>query len=144
MSLFEQKRKQAGKMNNKLLLIILLASIFTVFATVVYAKNSNLLCSKKQKLIVTLKNEAIVNKSRDKILEIPHIKIIKTTYRDKEWSKMVNKMDLPKMENPFKNEFLIKINKKGNADEIYNKINNMDFVESVKFVSNPECAEKQK
>ena len=76
MSLFEQKRKQAGKMNNKLLLIILLASIFTVFATVVYAKNSNLLCSKKQKLIVTLKNEAIVNKSRDKILEIPHIKII--------------------------------------------------------------------
>ena len=133
-------------MNNKLLsvllIIILSAGIFTVFATVVYAKSSGLLCSKKQKMTVTLKNDANIDKAKVKILEIQKVKIINIKDRNQEWSRMVNKMDLPKMENPFKNEFVIKINKNANTDEIYGKIKELDFVENVEYISDTECKGK--
>ncbi len=130
-------------MNLKLafIIIVLFTVIFTVFATVVNAENLNFLCSKKQKLAVTLKNEASIESSKDKILQISNVKIISTKYRDKEWSKMVNKYDLPNMENPFKNEFVIKINKKADINEIYNKIKDMDFVENVEYISNIKSKE---
>ena len=134
-------------LKNKLLsgiaIIVLLAGIFTAFITVANAKSLNLLGSKKQNIKVTLKNDADINLSKDKISEIPHVRIINITYRDKEWSKMVNKYDLPNMENPFKNEFIIKTNKKANINEICSRIKGMDFVESIKYGSDTECAEKQ-
>ena len=71
-------------------------------------------------------------------MKIPHVKIIKIKYRDKEWSKLVNRMDLPNMENPFKNEFTIKVKKKADIDKIYNKIKEMSFVEDVKYLSDLE------
>lgn len=130
-------------MNNKIfsvvVIAVLLVGIFTVFLTVLNAESSSLFCSKKQNIIVTLKNEANVDKAKEKILEIPQVRIIKIQYRDKEWSKMVNKMDLPKMENPFKNEFTLKTKGNTNMNEIYNKIKTMDFVEDVKYVSDTEC-----
>ncbi len=120
--------------NNKLLfftaLIILFVGIFSAFTTVVYAKNPNWLYSAK--VVIILKNDADINAAKDKISQIPKVKIIKTQYRDKEWSKMVNKMDLPKMENPFKNEFVITIGKKANAEKTLNQIKALDFVESIK------------
>ena len=133
-------------MKNKLLsaaaIIILLTGILTVFISMANAKNLNLLCSKKQNIVVILKNEANIDTSKDEISKIPQIRIINIQYRDKEWSKMVNKMDLPNMENPFKNEFTIKINKKANINEICNKIKEMNFVESVKYDSDTEGSGK--
>lgn len=122
-------------MNTKLLYIIFVIALFigicTVFMAVANAKNINLFNSKKQSITVTLKNEAEIEKSKTAILKIPQIKIIKTQYRDEEWSKMVNKMDLPKMENPFKNEFIIKIKKNANKNEICKQIGEMNFVEKI-------------
>ena len=46
---------------------------------------------------------------------------------------MVNKYDLPNMENPFKNEITIKINKNANVNEIYNKLKETDFIENVQY-----------
>ena len=134
-------------MNNKLLLIIgiliMFAGAFTVFITVANAKNLNFLCSKKQNITVTLKNETNIEKAKSKILEIPQIKILKITDRNKEWSKYVNKYDdLPNMQNPFKNEFVVKTNKKANINEIVRKIKEMDFIEDVKYVSDTECIGK--
>ena len=135
-------------MNNKLLstliIIILFAGTFILFAKVVYAKGLNFFYTNKNNIIVTLKNDADIEKSKRTISEIPQIKIIKITDRDKEWSKMVNKMDLPNMQNPFKNEFTIHTKKKANINEIYNKLKDMDFVENVKYVSETESLEKQK
>ena len=95
-------------MDNKLLyaigIVIILTCTLIIFPTVVNANSLNIFCLKKQQIVVTLKNEANIDVSKNKILEIPQIKITKIQYRDKEWSKMVNKMDLPNMENPFKNE----------------------------------------
>ena len=134
-------------MNNKLIfavvIIILVVNLFVIFPAVVNADSLNLFSFKKQKMTVTLKNDANIDTSRDKISQIPRIRIIKTTYRDKEWSKMVNKMDLPKMENPFKNEFIVHINKNADINEIYSKIKEMDFVENVEIVSDEKCAGKQ-
>lgn len=130
-------------MNNKLIVIfIFFTVIFAAFITVANAKNFNLLGSNKQNIIVTLKNEADIDKSKGEISKIPQIKIIKITYRDKEWSKMVNKYDLPKMENPFKNEFTVKVNKNANTDEILKKIKEMSFVEKVEFLSDKEKKQK--
>ena len=133
-------------MNNKILLIVILimfVGAFTVFITVANAKNLNFLCSKKQNITVTLKNETNIEKAKAKISEIPQIKIIKITDRNKEWSKMVNKYDdLPNMQNPFKNEFVIKTNKKANVNEVLRKIKEMDFIEDVKYVSDTECIKK--
>ena len=134
-------------MNNKLLLIILILVMFigafTVFIAVANAKNLNFLCFKKQNIIVTLKNETNLEKAKDKILEIPQIKIIKITDRNNEWSKYINKYDdLPNIQNPFKNEFVIKVDKKANANEILNKIKEMDFIEEVEYVSDTECMGK--
>ena len=133
-------------MNNKLLfaivIVVLFIGIFTLSVTVVNAKGLNLSCFKKQNMTVILKNDANIDVSKKKISEIPQVKIIKIKYRDKEWSKMVNKMDLPKMENPFKNEFTVKMKKNANAEEIYNTIKKMDFVEDVKYPSEMECSEK--
>ena len=134
-------------MNNKLLLMIVILimfiSAFTVFITVANAKNLNFLCSKKQNITVILKNETNIEKAKAKILEIPQIKIIKITDRNKEWSKYVNKYDdLPNMQNPFKNEFVIKPNKKANVNEISGKLKEMDFIEDVKYVSDTECMGK--
>ena len=42
------------------------------------------------------------------------------------------------MENPFKNEFTIKVKKKADIDKIYNKIKEMSFVEDVKYLSDLE------
>ena len=131
-------------MNYKLLflftIIAIAASVFTVYAKVLNTED----LAKKQKIIVTLKNEADINASKNKILELTQVKIISTKYRDKEWSKMVNKYDLPNMENPFKNEFVIKTNKKADINEIYNKIKEMDFVENIKYDSGKENIEIQK
>lgn len=132
-------------MNNKLLItilaaVILFSGIFTVFITVVNAKN----CSKAQNLTVTMKNETDMDKAKKEISKLPKIKIIKITDRTKEWSRMVNKMDLPKMENPFKNEFVIKTKKNANIDEIYNQIKEMDFVENIEYTFDEGCTEKQK
>ena len=133
-------------MNNKILLIVILimfVGAFTVFITVANAKNLNFLCSKKQNITVTLKNETNIEKAKAKISEIPQIKIIKITDRNKEWSKYVNKYDdLPNMQNPFKNEFVIKTNKKANVNEVLRKIKEMDFIEDVKYVSDTECIKK--
>ena len=127
-------------MNNKLFYIIVLIILFIgIFTKVVYAKSFNLFCLQKQNMIVTLKNDANIDASKNKILEIPQIKIINIKYRDKEWSKMLNKYDLPKMENPFKNEITIKAKKNANLTEIYNKLKKMDFVEDIKYASDTKC-----
>ena len=127
-------------MNTKVIYTVITAILLAgIFITVVCAKGFNFLCAKNN-ILVTLKNDVDMNKAKITITKIPQIKIIKTTYRDKEWSKMVNKYDLPKMENPFKNEFVIKINKKANIDEILNKIKEMSFVEDVKYMPDTkEC-----
>ena len=134
-------------MTNKLTLyvvtIAIFAGMFAVFVAV-NAKSLNLFCLKKQNIVITLKNDADIDASKDIISKIPHIKIINITYRDKEWSKMVNKMDLPKMENPFKNEFVVKTKKNANTDEIFGKIKAMEFVEKVGFAVDNDCSEKQK
>ena len=128
-------------MNSKLIysIVILLIGIFTIYTAIANAQGLNFLCFKKQNLIVTLKNDADIIKSKEAILKIPQIKVINIKYRDKEWSKKVNKYDLPNMENPFKNEFTVKVNKNTNIDEIYNQIKEMDFVEAVKYDSNTKC-----
>ena len=135
-------------MKNKILFltvaVVLFVGIFTLLVSVVSAKNLHLICSKEPNIKVVLNNEANIDKAKDKILEIPLIKIIKIQNRDEEWSKMVNKMDLPKMDNPFKNEFIIKTNKRANSQEIFNKIKDMSFVEDVQFVSDTECIIKRK
>ena len=69
-----------------LTIFILLAGIFTIFITVANAKSLNFIYSKKQNMIVILKDNANINKSKEKISEIPKIKIIKITDRNKEWS----------------------------------------------------------
>ena len=131
------------KLLSVIAIIVLFVGIFTVSTRVVNAEDVGLFCSKKQTITVILKNEANINEAKDKISKIPNIRITKIKSRDEEWSRMVNKMDLPNMENPFKNEFTLKPKKNVNTDEIYNKIKEMDFVESVK-VSDSERKEKQK
>ena len=130
-------------MNNKLIYVIVIVILFiSIYAAIANAQGLNFLCLKKQNLIVILKNEADINKSKEAILKIPQIKIINIRYRDKEWSKMVNKYDLPKMENPFKNEFTVKVNKSTNINEIYSQIKELDFVENVKYYSDTKCIRK--
>ena len=130
-------------MNNKVIpiiaIIVVLVVIFTFFATVVKAEGSSLFCSDKQNLVVTLKDNADIDKAKAEISNISKVRIIKIVDRNKEWSKMVNKMDLPKMENPFKNEFTLRLNKKVDVNEIINKIKKIDFVEEVKYVSGTNC-----
>ena len=129
-------------MNNKLLyaiiIFILSAGMFTVFATVVQAESFNLFGSNKQTIKVILKNETKINEAKDKISEISKIKIIKIQDRNKEWSRMVNKMDLPNMENPFKNEFTVKLKRNANISEICNQIKKMDFVENIIYADESE------
>lgn len=133
-------------MNHKILLIIAIlvmsVGLFTVFITVANGKTLNFLCSKNQNITVILKNEADIEKAKAKISEIPKIKILKITDRNKEWSKYVNKYDLPNMENPFKHKFIIKINKNADINEIYSKIKEMDFIENVIDASDAECLEE--
>lgn len=120
------------------LLVIIVLFVSILFITEVNAESINFFCSKKQNLTVILKNEADIDTSKDIISNIPQVKIINIKYRDKEWSKMVNKMDLPNIENPFKNEFIIKTNRKTDISEICKKIKELDFVEDVKYVSQNE------
>ncbi len=133
-------------MDNRLILVIVTVisfiGIYIVFSTVVNAKSFNLFCS-KQDMLITLKNEAKMDISKEKILKISKIKIIHITDRDKEWSKMVNKMDLPKMENPFKNEFIIRMNKKENIKGIYEQIKEMDFVEDIQYIHDTRCTNEK-
>lgn len=125
-------------MNNKILIgiIILFIGIFTVSVTVVNANIADFLCPQKQTVTVILTNNADLNKAKANISKIPKIKIVSIQDRNKEWSDMVNKMDLPKMDNPFKNEMVIKINKNANTDEITKTIKSMDFVESIEINTN--------
>ena len=126
-------------MNQKLIFAIIIISLFTsgfkLFATPIDAQNFKFLSPSENNLTVILKNEADIEKSKNKILEIPNIKIVKTVYRNEEWSKMVNKYDLPNIENPFKNEFIIKANKNADMSEIYNIIKKMSFVEKIECYS---------
>lgn len=132
-----------SKLLSKVIIVILLAIVFMIFVIVVNAKSANIFCSKEPNIIITLKNDANVDISRDEILKIPQIKILKIRYRDKEWSKMVNKMDLPNMQNPFKNEIIIKTSKNVDTNEVYNKIEKMDFVDEVKYLLDTKCIESK-
>ncbi|MCR5266602.1 MAG: permease-like cell division protein FtsX [Cyanobacteria bacterium RUI128] len=122
---------------NKLLpvLIIIVLFVGVLFTTVGNTKD---LFYQKQNMIVTLGNDVKMDKAKKEISAIPQIKIVKITDRNKEWSKMVNKMDLPNMDNPFKNVFVIKVNKKADTDEIFNKIKGIDFVENVRYAFESE------
>ena len=124
------------KLISSIVIIVLFISIFTAIAN---AQGLNFLCFKKQNIIVTLKNDADVNKSKEIISKIPQTKVINIKYRDKEWSKKVNKYDLPNMENPFKNKFTVRVNKNTDINEIYNQIKEMDFVEVIKYDSDKKC-----
>ena len=124
------------KLISSIVIVVLFISIFTAIAN---AQGLNFLCFKKQNIIVTLKNDADVNKSKEIISKIPQTKVINIKYRDKEWSKKVNKYDLPNMENPFKNEFTVRVNKNTDINEIYNQIKEMDFVEVIKYDSDKKC-----
>ena len=129
-------------MNTKLLLTIIIFLFAALSVTVVYAKSFNSICL-KQNVVVTLKNDVDINKAKEVISKIPQIRIVRITDRNKEWSKMINKYDLPNMENPFKNEFVVRINKKANAKEILNKIKETSFVEDVKYAQDTkECKER--
>ena len=122
-------------MNNKLIaIIILFIGIFTLFTTVVSAKG-NFFGSKNPTMTVILKNDAKIDIAKDNISKIPNVRIIHIQDRDKEWSRMVNKMDLPKMDNPFKNEFDIKIDKNADITDISNKLKEMNFVERIEYPS---------
>lgn len=133
-------------MNSKLIsaitVIVLLVGVLAIFTTIAYAKNSDFLCSKKQIITVTLKDEANVDASKSRILEMPKIKIVNIQYRDKEWSRMVNRMDLPKMENPFKNEITIKTKKNADIEQILKELKEMTFVEKVEYIQSSECTAK--
>lgn len=124
------------KLISSIVIVVLFISIFTAIAN---AQGLNFLCFKKQNIIVTLKNDADVNKSKEIISKIPQTKVINIKYRDKEWSKKVNKYDLPNMENPFKNEFTVRVNKNTDINKIYNQIKEMDFVEVIKYDSDKKC-----
>ena len=124
------------KLISSIVMVVLFISIFTAIAN---AQGLNFLCFKKQNIIVTLKNDADVNKSKEIISKIPQTKVINIKYRDKEWSKKVNKYDLPNMKNPFKNEFTVRVNKNTDINEIYNQIKEMDFVEVIKYDSDKKC-----
>ena len=127
-------------MNIKLISSIVIVVLFIIiFTAITNAQGLNFLCFKKQNIIVTLKNDADVNKSKEIISKIPQTKVINIKYRDKEWSKKVNKYDLPNMENPFKNEFTVRVNKNTDINEIYNQIKEMDFVEVIKYDSDKKC-----
>ena len=115
--------------------IVLFVGILTLFTTVGNAKG---LFYQKQNMIVTLGNDVKMDKAKKEISAIPQVKIVKITDRNKEWSKMVNKMDLPNMDNPFKNVFVIKVNKKADINEIFNKIKGIDFVENVRYATESE------
>ena len=124
-------------MNNKILsgilVFVLFVGVFTFFITVANAKDSDIFSSKQQTMTIILKDNADINISKNKISKIPKVRIIRITDRNKEWSKMVNKMDLPKMDNPFKNEVFIKLRRNASVDEIYNKIKELDFVVDIKY-----------
>ena len=122
-------------MNNKLIsimvIIALVVGIFAVSVTVVNANMSGFLPSRNRIMTVVLKDNTDMTKAKDEISRMSKVKIVSVQDRNIEWSRMVNKMDLPKMDNPFKNEIVIKINKNGDMSGICNKIKEMDFVESV-------------
>ena len=123
------------KLMSVIAIVILSVGLFAVFSSVVDAKGLNFFCNKSVKIVVSLKNDADIELSKKELLKIPNVKITNIQYRDKEWSRMVNKMDLPKMENPFKNEITIKTKKNTDINEIYKIIKDMDFVENVKYDS---------
>lgn len=138
-------------MNNKTFSIIfitsLLVGIITIFSARVFADGTDFLCSfqgNNYTLAITLKDNTDIEVSKTEILKISDIKIKKIVYKDKEWSKFVNKYDdLPNMENPFKNEIWIKVNKKANLKEIYEEINKLSFVEGISGATDKSCTTKQ-
>ena len=69
------------KLISSIVIVVLFISIFTAIAN---AQGLNFLCFKKQNIIVTLKNDADVNKSKEIISKIPQTKVINIKYRDKE------------------------------------------------------------
>ena len=121
-------------MNKKHLvgIIVLFLGIFAISATIVNAGIPDVFCLRQQPMTVILKDDADLGLAKEEISKIHQIKIESIQDRNKEWSRMVNKMDLPKMDNPFKNEVVIKISKKADADEISNQIKSLDFVEDIK------------
>ena len=118
-----------------LIIISLFTSIFKLFEISVNAQDFKFLSSSKNNIIVILRNDADIEKSKAAVSKIPQVKIIEIKYRDKEWSKKVNKYDLPNMENPFKNRIIIKADKNADIPEIYNKLKKMSFVEKIEYYS---------
>ncbi len=116
-------------MNKNILLIIFVILISLIVTGSAFSSTIN----RSKVIILTLKNEADIEKSKNEVLKIPHVKKISITYRDKEWSKYVNKYDLPKMENPFKNELIVKVDKKINLEEVFNEVQKKDFSEKVRY-----------
>ena len=123
---------------NKKILIIIIALIPFIIAGSAFSSTIN----RKKVIVVSLKNEANIEVSKNEVLKIPHVKKITVVYRDEEWSKYVNKYDLPKMENPFKNELIIKTDKPENMENVYNEIQRKDFSEKIRYDSDKTLIQK--
>ena len=86
-----------------------------------------------QVIVVTLKTGTNIETQETEILKIPHVKKIKVKTKEDQWSNYVNKWDLPKMENPFKDTIIIRVDKQKNIEEVFEKVSQKDYVEKADY-----------
>ena len=133
-------------MKNKLLISVIISIVLLIIFTPIFVVGSGINCilqSRKQIIIVTLKNEADIEASKNLISRIPHVKKITVVYKDKEWEKMLKEMgNIPNIKDSLRNKIFIKADNQKNIEKIKNLLKEKNFIEDINYGPDTECALK--
>lgn len=133
-------------MRKNLLISVVILIVILIILTPIFVVGSGINCflqSRKQIIIVALKNEADIEASKNLISKIPHVKKITVIYKDKEWEKMLKEMgNIPNIKGSLRNKIFIKADNQKNIEKIKHHLKEKDFIEDISYGSDTECAEK--
>ena len=120
-------------MNGKIILTICSVIAILLVCGVIGTFACPLIHPHNQVVVVKLKDGRNMETIETEISKMPHVKKVIVKTKEEQWSNYVNKMDLPKMENPFKDTIIIRVDRQKNIKEVFENVSQKDYVDTVNY-----------
>ena len=123
-------------MNNKFLNILMATVVSIIVVPLVFGSLffSYVLKRTENKIIVVvIRPKANIEKVKEEISKIPHVKKIAIDYKDEQWDDMGEELESLGMGIRNKDQVKIRVDKQKNLKKVFNKVSQLDYAENVNY-----------